>query len=261
MIILRKLLTIGEVANLLYLSTSQIRFYEKKGLLTPHHKDENGYRLYSYKEIDILEFITTLRNIGVSIPEIKEFIYRKTDNNLIEILDNTTEKVELEIKKLTSQIDTLSNFKKHLIRNSSSFSEVIHCSERILYIIDEDMIVERHEKDVYDFVSKYSIDYRYHEQQFLTLLEGKAQKLCLFSKDKNKGLEKLETHTLEQGYYFTCNTEIKNYQELNKAYTYVYQQCTKAGYTPIGQAITIEDIHTLFLSKKSNHLTVQIRIK
>ncbi|PRY75399.1 DNA-binding transcriptional MerR regulator [Alkalibacterium olivapovliticus] len=261
MILLRKLLTIGEVANLLQLTTSQIRFYEKKGLLKPHHKDINGYRLYSYTEIDSLEFITTLRNTGVSIPEIKEFMDRKADYNLIDILDNTTDKIKLEIKKLTSQIDTLNNLKKHLVHNLSSSSEVIHCSERILYVIDEDMTVDRQEKDVYDFVSKYSIDYRYHEQQFLTVLIGDTQKLCLFSQDKNAGLEQLNTYTLEEGYYYTCNTEIGNYTKLKKAHAHIIEQCIKAGYTPIGEAITIEDINTLLLSKQSIHLTVQIRIK
>lgn len=258
---MRTLLTIGEVAKLLHLSPSQIRFYEKKGLLAPHHKDSNGYRLYSYDEIDTLEYIATFRNIGVSIPEIKEFIHQKNDDDLINVLNSTTDQLQLEIDKLTSQVDMLNDFKKQFSLNLSTSSQIVHYPERLLYIIDEDMSIEKQEKDVYDFVSKYNIDYRYHEQQFLTLLIDQTQKLCLFSKDKNIGLNSLETYTLEEGNYFTCNTETTSYSELNTAYAFVSQQCKQAGYTPVGPGITIEDTTTLLLSKSTVRLTAQIKIK
>lgn len=258
---MRTLLTIGEVANLLHLSTSQIRFYEKKGLLTPHHKDVNGYRLYSYDEIDTLEYITTFRNIGVSISEIKEYIHRKNNDNLIDILDSTTNQLEQEIAKLTSQVENLNEFKSHFSRSLSTSSQIVYYPERLLYVIDQDISIEKQEKDLYDFVTKYDVDYRYHEQQFLTLLIDETQKLCLFSKKKNSGLDTLETYTMEQGRYFTINTEITDYSELNSVYVYVSQKCKEAGYTPVGPGITIEDITTLLLSKSTVRLTARIRIK
>lgn len=257
---MRTLLTIGEVARLLHMSTSQIRFYEKKGLLTPHHKDENGYRLYSYDEIDTLEYITTFRNIGVSISEIKEYIQRKNNDNLIDILDSTTNQLNEEIDKLTNQVEKLNEFKSHFSRSLTTSPQIVYYPERILYIIDEDLSLEKHEKDLHDFVMKYNIDYRYHEQQFMTLLIDDTQKFCLFSKERNSGLDSLETYKLEEGHYFTMNTEIVDYSDLNSAYTFVSQQCKRAGYTPMGPGIAIEDITTLLLSKSTVRLTAQIRI-
>lgn len=260
-IFIRTLLTIGEVANLLHLSTSQIRFYEKKGLLTPHHKDTNGYRLYSYTEIDRLEYITTFRSIGVPVSEIKEYLEQTDNDNLIEVLDSTTRQLKREVDKLTSQINKLKELKNQFSRNLSLSSQVIYQPKRLLYVIEEDMSQEKHEKSFYDFLCKYHIDYRYHEQQLLTVLIGQTQKLCLFTSEKNESLRQLETYTLEEGRYFNTNTEITDYSGLNAIYTLVSEQCRQAGYTPVDPAVTIEDLTNLLLSKSAIRLTAQIRIQ
>lgn len=261
MSLIRTLLTIGEVANLLHLSTSQIRFYEKKGLLTPHHKDTNGYRLYSYTEIDRLEYITTLRHIGVPISEIKNYSQQDNNENLIDILDSTIKQLESEMDKLTNQIKKLNELKNQFSKNILLSSQVIYQPERLLYVIDEDMSEEKHEKSFYDFLCKYNIDYRYHEQQLFTLLIDQAQKLCLYTKEKNRGLDQLETYTLKEGHYFNTNIEITDYSELNSIYTFVLKECRQAGYIPEAPGITIEDITTLLLSKSTIRLTAQIKIK
>lgn len=45
-----KFYKIGEFARLVGLSTSTIRAYEKSGILIPHHKTPEGYRVYSDKQ-------------------------------------------------------------------------------------------------------------------------------------------------------------------------------------------------------------------
>lgn len=162
---------------------------------------------------------------------------------------------------MTSQVEKLNEFKNHFSRSLSTSMQIVYYPERLLYVIDEDISIEKQEKDLYDFVTKYDVDYRYHEQQFLTLLINQTQKLCLFSKEKNSGLDTLETYALEQGHYFTINTEIADYSELNSAYAFVSEQCKQAGYIPVGPGITIEDITTLLLSKSTVRLTAQIRIE
>lgn len=258
---MRTLLTIGEVARLMSLTTSQIRFYEKKGLLKPHHKDKNGYRLYSFNEIDTLEYIMTLRNIGVSITEISGYIHEKKNNNLIDILDRTTKQLKQEIDKLTDQVEKMNELKNQFSTNLSTSSQVVYQPKRLLYVIDEDMSILKHEKYFYDFIYKYNTDYSYYEKQFYTLLIKQSQKLCLFTKENNSGLEKLETYTLEEGYYYTMNTEITDYSELNSVYDLVSQSCKREGYIPVGPGITIEDSTTLLLSKTTIRLTTQIKIK
>lgn len=61
---------IGEVANETGLSISNIRFYEKKGLLAPARKEESGYRDYTTEDINRLKTILLYRKMGLPIETI-----------------------------------------------------------------------------------------------------------------------------------------------------------------------------------------------
>ena len=68
---LRKYLTIGEFADIMKVSTSSIRYYEKEGLLSPCKVDDNGYRLYDFDEIYRMETILLLRKLDVPLKQLK----------------------------------------------------------------------------------------------------------------------------------------------------------------------------------------------
>jgi DNA-binding transcriptional MerR regulator len=57
---------INEVEQLLDITKPNIRFYEKKGLLSPA-RNQNGYREYSEEDIEILKKIILFRKMGISI--------------------------------------------------------------------------------------------------------------------------------------------------------------------------------------------------
>ena len=61
---------IGEVANETGLSISNIRFYEKKGLLVPSRKEESGYRDYTIEDVSRLKTILLYRKMGLPIETI-----------------------------------------------------------------------------------------------------------------------------------------------------------------------------------------------
>ena len=61
---------ISEVEELLGISKSNIRFYEKQGLLKPGRSD-NRYRVYDEEDLDRLKTIIILRKIGVSVQDIQ----------------------------------------------------------------------------------------------------------------------------------------------------------------------------------------------
>lgn len=62
--------TIKQVSTMLNCNANAIRFYEKKGLITPL-REENGYRTFTPKDIDLLQFITLYRKLGFSLEAIK----------------------------------------------------------------------------------------------------------------------------------------------------------------------------------------------
>ena len=61
---------IGEIANETGLSISNIRFYEKKGLLAPSRKEESGYRDYTVEDVNRLKTILLYRKMGLPIETI-----------------------------------------------------------------------------------------------------------------------------------------------------------------------------------------------
>ena len=62
---------IGEAAQCTGLSMSNIRFYEKKKLLTPKREDGNQYRDYTEEDIERLKKIMILRKLDIPIDTIQ----------------------------------------------------------------------------------------------------------------------------------------------------------------------------------------------
>lgn len=65
---------IGEVSKILNVSKEMIRYYEKKGALTPHRKDENNYRTYSTMDIFLLMEIVRYQTMNFSVKDISELL-------------------------------------------------------------------------------------------------------------------------------------------------------------------------------------------
>lgn len=62
-----------EIERELGLTKHTIRYYEKEGLLKPK-KDENGYRDYSEEDLQTLHLIKFLRNLNISMDDVKGII-------------------------------------------------------------------------------------------------------------------------------------------------------------------------------------------
>lgn len=67
--------TIKEVAEKTNLSASTIRYYDKQGLLPFVLRSESGYRMFSERDIGLLNMIECLKLTGMPIKEIKQFTH------------------------------------------------------------------------------------------------------------------------------------------------------------------------------------------
>ena len=66
--------TIGQAAQKAYLSPSALRYYDKEGLLPFLLRSENGIRMFTDTDLEILTIIDCLKKTGMSIKEIKHFM-------------------------------------------------------------------------------------------------------------------------------------------------------------------------------------------
>ncbi len=63
-------LTIGELAEKSGINVRTIKFWEEKGLISPHRRTEGGFRLYKPTEAVLLSFIKDLQTFNYTLAEI-----------------------------------------------------------------------------------------------------------------------------------------------------------------------------------------------
>lgn len=74
----QKLFTIGQFAAIHGVTKKTLMWYDEMGLVTPAVIGENGYRYYTYQQSSTLETVLMLRELNVSIPEIKGFMEHRS---------------------------------------------------------------------------------------------------------------------------------------------------------------------------------------
>ncbi len=123
---------IGEVSKLLGVNSSAIRFYERHGLINSSsiNRGENGYRIYSQKDIEEIRLIITFKEFGLELREIKRLLgeQSKSCGDLLSGLDEQIEKCR-EIERLVKdRIATLLAAKKSCASVCRPSREVRKCS-------------------------------------------------------------------------------------------------------------------------------------
>jgi len=108
---------IGDFAVITRLSVKTLRYYHEERLLEPSRiASDTGYRYYNGELIYIARIISTLRQWGFSIREIREILLEYSDDSdLVEIVQKKrteiTEKIS-KLKKIDEELSLLIKFEK-----------------------------------------------------------------------------------------------------------------------------------------------------
>ena len=94
---------IGEAAKETGLSISNIRFYEKKGLLEPARDQESKYRNYTEEDILRLKKIIIFRKMDLSVEQIAAMLRGKTDAE--EVLKNQEQELLNKIREMEGALE------------------------------------------------------------------------------------------------------------------------------------------------------------
>ncbi|WP_433956829.1 MerR family transcriptional regulator [Cytobacillus horneckiae] len=95
-----KSLSTGEFASHFGVKKDTLFYYDRINLFKPAGKLSNGYRYYTYDQINTFLIIQSFRKAGISIGELKEYLDSPNTNKFIEIAKQQTIKIDEEIEKL-----------------------------------------------------------------------------------------------------------------------------------------------------------------
>lgn len=98
---MKEIISITEMAKLRNISTETLRHYDRIDLLKPVHVDpDTGYRYYSITQYEKIGTIRELKNLGMSLREIKEYLDNRNVESSRILLTEQKKKIDEQIDKL-----------------------------------------------------------------------------------------------------------------------------------------------------------------
>ena len=118
----KALMSIGEVAKHVGITTRTIRYYEDIGLLNSIKRVDSGRRIYTEIDIGRLKFIGRLKILGLSLDEMKELeqMYLKHRSNdrvlprLVELLEGHLGTIQTRMEQLKDLRKDIESYQSHI---------------------------------------------------------------------------------------------------------------------------------------------------
>lgn len=114
--------SIGEVAEKMGLTVHTLRYYDKSGILPLVERSENGRRVFTDKDLVMLNTIECLKKTGMQLKDIKQYIDwckegPSTAQKRFELFEERKNAVENQIKELKKALKTI-NYKYEFYKNA-----------------------------------------------------------------------------------------------------------------------------------------------
>jgi len=77
---------IKEVAEMVNVTANALRYYEKVSVVDEVRRDKNGVRQYSDKDVERIQMVIILRNMGMPINEVRASMHQLRDDPSLEEL-------------------------------------------------------------------------------------------------------------------------------------------------------------------------------
>ncbi|WP_288519017.1 MerR family transcriptional regulator [uncultured Brachyspira sp.] len=130
-------MTIAEASKKVNLSADTLRYYERIGLIPEVNRTESGIRNYTEEDLGWIEFSKCMRNAGMSIEALIEYIklYKKGD-------------VTLEARKqlLISQKDVIKERLEEIQNTFDRINYKIKNYEKLLVEKEKDLLKKKNKK-------------------------------------------------------------------------------------------------------------------
>ncbi len=263
---------IGEISRLFNISTDTLRYYDKIDLLKPDCDENNRYRYYSIRKFFKLSRILFLKDLDISLEDIKKYMDNKNTNNLITLLKNKEEELDIKINKLINL--------KNKINNKLGFLESI---KEDIDQIKVKRIPER--KGIFLDISAFEDDYEIKQslkknEEYMKisslLIEGQVytsmSKEDMKKENFNKFRYFIEIISIENTCHkqlnvipeneYACIVFLGPYKNIEKHYKMLIKWIRKNGYKVIGDSIEKNIVDYDFSDSEEEYVSeIQIPIQ
>ena len=123
-------MTVGEIAKKMGVTIRTLQYYDKEGLLTPSSESEGGRRLYTDKDLLMLNQIISLKSLGFSLEDIKGRLFPlETPEEVAYALTEQAEDLRKKIEKLKSSLSAIEQLKAEVLQirtvNFKKYADII----------------------------------------------------------------------------------------------------------------------------------------
>ena len=93
-------MTTGELAKLMGITKETLFHYDEIGLFQPAVVMKNGYRYYAVSQMELLDAILLLKELGMPLKEIRELLGKRSPEKMLEVFAERERKIQEEMAKL-----------------------------------------------------------------------------------------------------------------------------------------------------------------
>lgn len=146
----------GEFAAFCNTTKDTLFHYDAIGLLKPVRTAANGYRYYSLNQIYMFDLITTLKELGLSLEQIKNYMDVRGTEAFVELLKEQDKRLKAKIEQLMRRRRLLRNTLRQT-REAFAVEENVITFEEMAeeYFIISDPIKDMAEKELFAVVTRH----------------------------------------------------------------------------------------------------------
>ena len=116
---------IGEIAQLMGVSIEAVRFFEKRGLVTPERDEESGHRLFSAVDYNVLMRARGYSKFGFTLSEAAMLIETCDLEDMAQQFDQQSIKIKEQIRMQQLLLECIQRRRRHIERISKMVGQCV----------------------------------------------------------------------------------------------------------------------------------------
>lgn len=96
----RMYMTTGELARIMGITKETLFHYDEIGLFRPAVVKPNGYRYYDVRQMELLDTILLLKELGMPLKEIQELLGNRNPEKMLDVFSEREQKIQEEMTRL-----------------------------------------------------------------------------------------------------------------------------------------------------------------